>query len=286
MSMLGVGLKRWVAGGVLCLMMALGSSVLGVAVTLTDENASVVIDPESDAGMSDWVVDGVDHLEKQWFYFRVGDGPEQPLNALPLVDMVVSDGGFGDPNPERVVMRYADQRIMVTIGYVLTGSNPGEGFSHINEDISIDNLTREPLDVSFFQYSDFDLAGTARDDWARVDSPDLFNTARQNDGVVAFSEAPVTPVPDHFEVSLFDGTLAKLTDGDADDLSDVAGPIGPGNLAWAFQWSRELAPLGESRSSLLISKLKRIETAIPEPGVLGLMLVGVAGAVGRRRRVA
>ena len=74
--------------------------------------------------------------------------------------------------------------------------------------------------------------------------------------------------PSHHELNTFSNTLAKLQDGVATTLSDAGGPVGPGNVTWAFQWDMWLAA-GDSKT---IRKYKQVQT--PEPATLGLLLFG------------
>ena len=55
-------------------------------VTLTDESASVTIDPDTQAGVFDWTVSGIDHLAKQWWWLQVG-GQRFSVDALPLTGL-------------------------------------------------------------------------------------------------------------------------------------------------------------------------------------------------------
>ncbi len=75
--------------------------------------------------------------------------------------------------------------------------------------------------------------------------------------------------------------IAGNNDGDADNLNDVLGPLGPGDLTWAFQWDRVIGPGG----SWQLSKDKSIRQFIPEPRAMaGLVLgIGVLAVYVRRR---
>ncbi len=69
-------LKHLLGGGLLCAALGMASPAQAAPITLVDHNSSVTIDPDSQAGMHDWVVDGVDHLFQQWFWYRIGSNPE------------------------------------------------------------------------------------------------------------------------------------------------------------------------------------------------------------------
>src|SRR5215471_5719398 len=51
--------------------------------TLTDNNSVAQIDPNGQAGMFSWTVDGVQNLFQQWFWYRVGtNGPENSIDTI------------------------------------------------------------------------------------------------------------------------------------------------------------------------------------------------------------
>ena len=136
--------------------------------TLLDENSEVVIDPDpglgDDGGVTDWLVDGTDHLFRQWFWYRVGPGgPEAPIDTLgaPTVLTLSTDGELDD---DAAFISYAGPGFAIEVLYVLTGGTFGSNTSDLAEIIRIRNTGVAPLDFHFFQYSDFDLNETIGDD--------------------------------------------------------------------------------------------------------------------------
>src|SRR3989442_15907678 len=60
-------------------------------ITLSDNNSHAQIDPTSQAGMSNWFVDGQNQLQQQWFWYRIGNlGGESSINTIsaPAVTLV------------------------------------------------------------------------------------------------------------------------------------------------------------------------------------------------------
>ena len=249
------------------------SSAGAAVITLRDLNSEADFDLESSAGFASWRVDGTDHLRKQWFWYRVGDGPERSLDTLTLDKYKVSDGDMEAGN-ERLIALYLGSGFSVMVDFILTGGPAGSGASDLMEVITLRNTGRETLDFHFFQYVDFELRGDSRDLSAEIRGG---NTAVQKDVYSALSETVVTWAPSRYEVAFYDDTLKKLTDADADDLSNVAGPLGPGDLTWAFQWDVSLKP----GQTFIISKDKNL---VPEPGCLLLLGLGGLALVLRRRR--
>jgi hypothetical protein len=208
----------------------------------------------------------------------LGDsGPEQSVDTLNLSSHAIT---VDTANVDSAVIVYDDALVglKITITYTLAGND-------LNENIQIVNNTSEEL--HFFQYSDFDLAGTAGGDFGQFVST---QTVRQVDPLLAgLTETVISPQPQHRELNFFPTTLNKLNDGDADTLSDsppIGAFIGPGDLTWAFQW--DTGPGGD----LVIIKDKHLDPTgnipelAPEPTALAIwgLGLGIVGVAGWRRR--
>jgi len=259
-------------GAVCAAALLVGPSLSAGDILLEDNNAKLRIDPNSDAGMYDWVVDGTDHLVRQWFWYRIGPtGGESPLNALSAPCILV-DGDHAS------ISYCGPQGLQVDLALDLYGGSPGSRTSAIWEDIVISNLTGDDMEVHFFEYCDLDVGGDPNDDVAFIMDP---NVAIQIDdaalaGQMFFAGLPTTP-PTACEVALNPNLYASLTDTGPTTLSNFAGPIGPDNVEWAFQWDLELA----AHSSAYIAMDKLV---IPEPATLALLSLGLALLPRRRRK--
>lgn len=267
---------RWTLIGLGTLLLA--SQTLAVPVLLQDKNSSALIDPTGPLpyGNYSWTVDGVEQLALQWFWYRIGNNPESALHTLPLVGQFsVDTNPFTDVRADSLsVLHRAPGLMEVETVYTLRGGNSGSRQSDLMEGITIRNLSAAPLPITFFQYADFNVQGTPNDDSLYMPYP---NTARQNDPVASVSETVVTPTPTHHQVDLAAPLLAMLNDAAPTVLNDLSGPLGPADVAWAFQWDF-LIPAG---GSVLISKDKQIT---PEPATMVLIFAGLAGWGLRRRR--
>ncbi len=251
--------------------LVLSISGVSYALTLTDGNSSVLIDPGSQAGANNWTVDGTNQLFQQWFWYRVGStGPEAPINTISAPTVVTPTARIAD-------ISYTSQNnLSVDVTYVLTGGTPGSLTSDVSEVIRINNLGSSSLDFHFFQYTDFDLGGDPQGDTARLVNA---NTIQQFDPNAISSETVVTPAANRYEVNFFANTLNSLNDGSPTTLNNNGGPL-TGDTTWAFEWDVTI-PAG---GSFIISKDKNIRP-VPEPLSLILLGCGMVGLIELRRRI-
>ncbi len=251
-------------------------------IPLTHNNSTATIDvtPSSgnNGGMTSWVVDGVNQLRQQWFWFRVGSsGPEAPISSIGTVSTsLVGTRGL--------YTTYANNQFSVEIDYLLTGFSLGSHNSDISESITIANTSASPLEFHFFQYSNFQLAGGALNNSVTLGKNlrGLFNEAslsKNNNSSV--SETVLTPGANHGEAALDPFTFDRLTDGNPTTLNDNMGPTALGDATWAFQWDF-MIPAG---SSVGISKDKYLHwEPIPEPSTAAILSIGLVAYLAQRRR--
>jgi hypothetical protein len=243
-------------------------------VILEDANSTLVFDLESAAGMGSWTVDGVDHMERQWFWYRLGaSGGESSIDTLSL-DFFQATDTNADGQDDMLRATYTGQGFRVDLGFKLTGGEAGSGTAGLLEIMGITNTGSESLDFHFFQYTDFDLGGDGSDDVVTILSGN--SAAQQVDGCFV-AEVVQTPRPSHYEAGLAPDLLAALQDDTLTTLGDLGGPV-RGNGAWTFEWDKDLQP----GDTLLISTGKNV---IPEPATWAILgLGGVLMAFRRRRR--
>ena len=246
-----------------------GAASVGEAVplVLSDQNSLIEIDPGSQAGMYTWAVDGTDNLFQRWFWFRIGgSGPESSIDTISPAAVT----GFGGSPDGRLT--YENAALRIEVKYSLMGGAPGSLDSDLGEQIRITNKTASALDFHFFEYTDFDLNGTAADDTAVMVSPTAVVQTDGTANIVASESLTVTPAPGHHEINIFSATRDSLNDAAPTTLNDSPGPVGPGDVTWAFEWDTSIAPGG----SVLISKsLKDAPATVPEPASLLILGIGV-----------
>jgi len=272
-------------------------------VELSDGNSTAILDPMSQAGMSDWNVDGVDYLKQQWFWIASPQTTQQlSLDQVSAPDP--SETGFLNGSTNEFRIRYGTSvTFWIDVFYQLLGGAPGSGEATLNETIAITNNTQGNLDFSFFQYSDFDLNpnGDSVNITTGVDpnTNEFVSMASQEalNGGPSMTESVSSVNPNTFfaEANTFSLTRDKLN---APILFpplflDFSSTSAQGDVTWAFQW---LETLGPNTDPFVITKTKTITAPItqppspnpiPEPSTIllfgtGLLMAGLARKSFRR----
>jgi len=232
---------------------------------LSDNNSTISVTSESQSGAYNWVVDGTYQMyQQQWFYGPSATG-QSSIDTLTLTNSGTAFGNYAFFN-------YVDPAGSFSIAttYSLAGGQVGSKSSDLSEQITVNNLSGAPLTFRLYLYTDFDLNGTSGGDNVFTNG---LHHAVQWEGNIVLSETIVGPDANKTEVGFFANTLSALNSGVAYSLNNVSGPLGPGDMTWAFEWDVVIANGG----SFQISLDKNI---VPIPGSLVLLGSGVLGLLG------
>jgi hypothetical protein len=249
------------------------ASAHGLVLGLMDGNSAVSIDVDSQHGLFNWIVDGVnlaptvsggatDH--RQWFWYRLSSNPEASIDTLTRGSTGVSDVNL-DGNPDTAFVSYSGAPgFKINVTFALTGGSTGSGTSHIHEQVSIVNTSQQTVTLSLFKYGDFQLSATS----GGMETVSFVNSnAVQETGSPGFAlEAVHTPVATHREAEPFPITISKLTNSVPDNLADNSG-AGPDVITWAYQWDITVTP---GQTVLIVAD---IQAAVPKPSVTILSIV-------------
>jgi hypothetical protein len=242
----------------------------------THKNSTLVVDDSQ--GFTSWTIDGVSHLSYQTYFYRIGGtGGESLVQSLgaPTVNI------FANAASQSVLdLTFTHSLFTVRTVSILQGQTLGTGKANLTESLTVQNTSGAPLDLHFFQYSDFDLGGAFGPQTLQFLPNNLNNQlykVQQTSGTIALNSTISTasfPV-DHVEAGLFASTFTSLTDANPTTLNNVTS-AGPGDVTYAYQWDVVLAP----NESLQISKLTSI---VPEPSSFSLVALAALAWAARKR---
>jgi hypothetical protein len=243
--------------------------------TLTDGSATFYLtqppseapaDPNDIGNLGDFVVNGRDHLYGNWWYYRAVDQPREYAFA---------GGSFASAGHTGTYTANAASvpGLSIQIDYTLNSSDPNNAQVLQIVTLTNNNMTSN-IDLTVFNYVDYDLMNTLDDDGAFLAGPGsieqyLGSVTARFDGIAA----------DAWEIDAFPLQLDRFGDNNIDNLSNAA-LAGPGLLDYtaAFQWQN--ITLTENGGTYVIEEFLTIE--VPEPAPLTLVLLGIVAAIRRR----
>ncbi len=232
---------------------------------------TVDINLTSQAGIFSWNVEGINVLQQQWYWYRLGStGPERSIDSMTFVNRQL----YGT---NRVVSNYTDVAVglALTLDISLFSMGPT---ATLQQSLNWTNNNEAPLTLNVFAYSHFLFGGTNQVSY--LPAAKTFYQNGTSGEVYITATFPSTVVGR--EANLYSNTLTSLNDGVATDLPSSGMETASGDVTSAFQWRQTVAP----GSSFLmgINEDVAMTGEVPEPGSLVLILGGGALIFAGKRR--
>jgi PEP-CTERM motif len=237
----------------------------------------------SSAGLSGWLVNGVNQLDQQWFYYSVGNGGT--INSIdtisPYTAPTVIIGNGSSPSLKET---YANSTLSVSATFQLTGSSTGSGTANLTTTIGIYNPSGTAQTYHFYQYSDFSLGGVSGGQsvaFAGIAPPyNVVQTGLAGGPFVGKITSISGGTGDSVEeqAGIYDGTQFGLISGNTAPITLNTNILsaGVGNVDFAYEIDATVA----AGSSVTISELQ----TVPEPSSPALISLGILGLAFLYRR--
>jgi len=175
---------------------------------------------------------GFDHLFQNWWWYRV--------NGVDVREFAFANATGTVPGGNTATTTWTFANFTAALTYLVQDSGANAG--RLGQAMSITNTTSAEISLALYNYTDFDLGGTAVADSAVV-GPGPQTIRITDAGTFAEFECPGATA---YGVTTFAGLRGTLADADIDNLNNTGLPFGPGDFTGAFQWNVILAP-GETR---------------------------------------
>ncbi|MGH0031174.1 MAG: PEP-CTERM sorting domain-containing protein [Myxococcota bacterium] len=237
----------------------LGLALPAGSATINDGTASLTVS-DTHGGATDYVLGGTDHLFQADFYFRTGSMTAEEMMTGVNSTYVNSVSASG----LEITVTGSTSEFDFTLIYGLDGAG------RMTPSLDITNTSGSQLDITVFNYQDWDVNGTAGGDSIIWNGFDFVISQ----GATSIQVTPAQ-TPTAVAASGWPTLRNSLRDGSATTLTDGAGlPFGPGDGTLAAQHDLSIAD-GDTGSVIY---------TVPEPSTGAMGLLGLAGLAWASRR--
>jgi hypothetical protein len=257
------------------------SNAPAALVTLSDANSTLDMDTASSGGEYNWVIDSVDVLSRQWFWYRIGtSGAATSIDLISATPTILTADTAPNAGNDLMQMVYENSMLKVTLLSSLAGGQVGSGSSTLVQQVTIKAKQNLAGPLQFYQYADFNLSSTGPDSLLIANG----NTAVQTGGTGTMQQTAVTPAPATYQADTNSNLLALLGSGGLaldNDPHTVSGDVN-----WLFGWDFGALRANQSKLISIPQTVLVILPGedVPEPAAVAIFAVGMGFLVGGRHR--
>jgi hypothetical protein len=237
--------------------------------TLSARNTSLQVDVAGGTpGLSDWLINGVNQLNQQWYYYSTGSGPINPIDAIGTFSSQYENIG----NSPFLNQTYSNSTVLVTTDYTLQSQPVGSGSAKLSTLIGIQNLSLTTQTFHFYIYSDFWLgnnSGGQNVGFTGLGAPYQVNQSGNGLNLIGTITGISGGTGDSVELQagLFNGQQFGITNGAPTVTLNNTLSAGPGNVTYAYQVDATLA----AGTAISFTELE----SVPEPSTFALVFSGM-----------
>jgi hypothetical protein len=211
-----------------------------------------------------------DQLFQQWWWYRVNGVDSREFALSNLTGKTVSGN--------HMVLNYAEtEGFSAAVDYTLT--NQGAN-ALLTATVFITNTSTSgsQLNMSFFDYFDFDMNTSGGDDSATLvsDNPALRMRIGDSGGPMSAEYRAIDGVA--YQVATYSTIRTFLADASTNNLNSTGLPFGPGDFTGANQWNFTLNP-----NEQIAIQTSMVLTPVPEPATMAVLGLGALALIRRRR---
>ncbi len=212
---------------------------------------------------------GPDHSFQHWWWYRANGVNAREFALSNMSSAPIVGSNFMELNYREV------EGFTARLEYTVT--EPSAGISLVTATARVRNEGNSALDLSFFQYVDFDVAAT-------TGNIGIINSANPAFMATITDNANTNYVQwrgidaDDYQVGAFSSVRTLFTDADVDDLNSTGLPFS-GDFTGAIQWNFMLNP-GEQ----ILLQTSFEAGPVPEPATMLVLASASAAFIARRRR--